>query len=230
MSRQRTFGATVGERNPTDDQLAVRGERGRGIAAGTKGSGTANVEPEWHPRGWLRSLLASRLIVARNDLAAGRGDRATVLRRILGVSWRTHEAQRAEIRELERIIGGLRNGKLTFQEAYAQERRDLAACRAAAKSLEKERDTLAEGRDTLIEINRHVGRELYRVRELFSVVFSSKRARELALEKRAVTLERLRKVHGGSRFSAAHVTEAVTVANRELQREAERKTGREAGG
>jgi len=42
-----------------------------------------------------------------------------VFRRVLGVSWKMYEAQRAEVRELQRIVEALKRAKLQFQEAYA---------------------------------------------------------------------------------------------------------------
>jgi len=56
------------------------------------------------------------------------------------------------------------------------------------------------------------------------VAFSSRRARELALEDREVGLESLRQVYDGTEFSAKHVAAAKAIASREREREAAAKT------
>ncbi|MDE2986255.1 MAG: hypothetical protein OXU69_16250 [Gemmatimonadota bacterium] len=99
--------------------------------------------------------------------------------RILGVSRKTHEASRAEVLELRSIVEALKKAKLKLQDAYAAERRDLAACRTATRTLEEERDTL-------VEINRNLARELHRVNELFACRFDSTATRDRALRNREV--------------------------------------------
>ena len=136
----------------------------------------------------------------------------TLLRKVFGVSAKTHEAQSRRIRDLEVINESLgkgksseTKGKLRFEGLYNQEKQNHDECAAERKKLRSERDTL-------VDINRNLGRELHRLRGLFLVTFSSKRARELALEHREVHVEHLRKLTGGSKFSAKHVAGAVAIA------------------
>jgi len=135
----------------------------------------------------------------------------SLLRKVFGVSWKTHEASRQRIRDLEVINESLRKGrssetkgKLKFEGLYNQEKQNHDECA-------KERKELRSERDTVIDINRNLGRELHRLRELFSVTFSSKRARELVLENRCVSLEALRKLTGGHKFSAKHVAAVIAM-------------------
>ena len=169
----------------------------RDAALGVKGKG--------RPGGWLHRLFAGRLIKRLSHLGG----------KFIGVSWKTHDAQGPEICEFEVIVESLKatmasetKGKLRFEGLYNQEKRNHDECA-------KERNTLRSERDMLVEINRNLGRELHRLRGLFLVTFSSKRAREMALEHREIHVEHLRKLTGGSKFSAKHVARAIAIARQQ---------------
>lgn len=148
-----------------------------------------------------------------------------MLRKLFGVSRRTHEAQRVRIRELNAIVESLRRknssetkGKLRFEGLYKKEREDHNSCARERKELHGERETL-------MAINRNLAKELHRVRELFMVAFTSKRARELVLQYRQVHLRHLSKLTGkGNRFTAKQVTLAMNMARQEAERGPDGKT------
>lgn len=135
-----------------------------------------------------------------------------LLRKLFGVSLKTHQH---EVRQCEAIIDALKRqsssetkGKLRAQEKLREERAAHAKCQAAAKELEL-------SRESMVDINRDLAKELYRLRELFQVVFTSKKAKELALENRTVHLAHLRKISPGNKFTAKHVAHAITIATRD---------------
>ena len=136
-----------------------------------------------------------------------------MLRKLFGVSWKTRRARCARIRELEMNVESLSRGKsaetsakLRFESLYRKERQDHNSCA-------RERRILHVENETLRGINRNLAKELHRMRELFSVVFASKAAKEMILQDRSVHLRHLRKVAGdGSKVTVKHVAAAHSIA------------------
>lgn len=147
------------------------------------------------------------------------------LRKLFGVSWRTHETQRVRIRELEAITESLSKSKSAeistkhrFEALYNREKENHDSCARERRDLQGERETL-------MEINRNLAKELHRIRELFMVAFTSKQAEELVLQNRRVHLKHLRQLTGVTKFSAEHVVAALKVANREADGKGEGMAG-----
>ena len=134
--------------------------------------------------------------------------RLPIIRKLFGVSLKTYEAEQDARMALAKKLQDETGKRLETMGQYHGERDRHEKCR--------EVKAFAEGeRDRLLLVNRDLAHELHRVRGLMLVTFSSKRARALALENREVHLSHLRKLTGGNKFTAKHVSLAVSIAKKE---------------
>ena len=125
----------------------------------------------------------------------------------------THEAEQKARTDLERKVQDETGKRIETMGQYHEERAEHEECKKARESAESDRATL-------VRVNQDLAHELRRLRGLFFVVFSSKRAKELAVENRDVHVTHLRELTGGNKFTAKHVALAMGMAQQERERQA----------
>lgn len=143
-----------------------------------------------------------------------------LLRRLFGVSWKTHQAEQ---RQSAAIIESLQDKVSTETKLRMRHENRYNAEREAHNKCAKARQELQAERETLMDINRGLARELRRIRELFPLVFTSRQAKDLILQHRTVELRHLRALTRGgkgNKFTAKHVALALSLAKKQAEDEA----------
>ena len=149
-----------------------------------------------------------------------------LLRKLFGVSWKTYRAKCDEHQKLVAINESVRRSKsaqtrakIQFSDLYDDQKLRADRLRKVYDQCTEANAGLAKERDTLVGINRAIGNEVARIRELFVIPFVSEEATKLALASREVWARHLQKPSGlRGRFTSADITTAVTVAKQEAER------------